>query len=190
MLTRTPLIAALAAISLACAGNVAAQTDVLVVEGTSVGILDNARATPAAPGDLAASRRDEQKYMEIKLKEVLISGVISNGKPVQSQGAHRNEIHVESFSWAASSGASEGPDLMLKSVTGRHLPRGSATDGGRSPSSLPASPIAGSAGLQNAGAPPSVLGGTRAAAGPGSPSMPGQRLPHHAPAFAAPAGRR
>lgn len=51
MLIRKPLAIAVAALSLACAGNAAAQTDVLVVEGTSVGILSHAPVArdPAAP---------------------------------------------------------------------------------------------------------------------------------------------
>jgi hypothetical protein len=63
MSNRTSLAAALAAISLAYAGVAAAQTDVLVVEGTSVGILPEAPAARGPAGDLSASRKDEQKYM-------------------------------------------------------------------------------------------------------------------------------
>jgi hypothetical protein len=172
MLTRTPIAAALAAISLAYAGIAVAQTDVLVVPGTSVGILPDAPTARGPAGDLSASRKDEQKYMELKLKEVLISGVIQNGDPVQSPGAHRNEIHLESYSWGMNSTANTGPELMLRSATGHHLSRGTATDGARLVSPLPASP---------------VPGGVRAA---GGPSMQVQSLSHHAPAFAAPAGRR
>jgi hypothetical protein len=171
MPTRFALAAALAAISLAYAGHAAAQTDVLVVEGTSVGIpnyapiggsesisvsgartraaagpaltpLDdgrpkgqNAPATayepylqlelentqspavrPAAP-ILKAQPSQEQKYMEIKLKDVLISGVIANGNPAApATRGHEKWIELQSWSYdqpqrplAASGSRDAGP---------------------------------------------------------------------------------
>lgn len=114
MPTRILLTAALAAFSLACAGNAAAQTDVLVVEGTSVGILDHAPTTRDPAGNLATARRDEQKYIRVDLYEPIVIGVPS--RAAQSDAVHREEIHIESFSWGASSGANDGPDLMLLSL--------------------------------------------------------------------------
>jgi type VI protein secretion system component Hcp len=167
MSNRTSLAAALAAISLAYAGVAAAQTDVLVVEGTKVGISSNVPTAPERAGDLAASRRDEQKYMEYRLTEALISNV---GTPARSPGAHANEIHVESFSWGMNQSAAAG---------------GVRQNAGATPQAVPFA-VEKLGDLKGQGATP-VLPGARAA---GGPSMTGPRLPQHAPALAAPVGRR
>jgi hypothetical protein len=154
MPTRFALAAALATISLAHAGHAAAQTDVLVVEGTSVGIpnhapiggsesisvsgartraaagpaparlddghpkgqnspatayqpylkleLENTHSLPVRPAApmLKAQPSQEQKYMEFKLKEVLISGVIANGNPAApATDGHKTWIELQSWSY-------------------------------------------------------------------------------------------
>jgi hypothetical protein len=80
MLTRIPIAAALAAISLAYAGNAAAQTDVLVVEGTKVGI-GAAPLTPLEEPRLKAQTSGEQKYIKIELEDVMVSHVSPTRSP-------------------------------------------------------------------------------------------------------------
>jgi hypothetical protein len=82
MLTPKPLAAAIAALALACAGTAAAEDrhrneiDILSYSfGTTTQVPKGQNALQSEP------RASEQKYMEIKLKEVLISGVIQNGNP-------------------------------------------------------------------------------------------------------------
>jgi hypothetical protein len=149
MLNRKTLAAAAAAITVGCAASAAAQTDVLVVEGTSVGMTspttraganrtttihgartEAAPAVPLTPLDDARLKGGgaprAETYLPIKLENAMISsyslssGAASPAAPGSMSARQGGTLPIVKD--AAGAGSRATPKLMQSSAQGMHVP--------------------------------------------------------------------